>query len=216
MQLILARHGNTFNPGDKICWVGSRNDLPLVEQGIVQAERVGNVLRDIPLSAIYHASLKRTRHFAEIVAEFTGTKAPLLADDRLLEIDYGQWSGLTDAEIAEKYGEKCLKDWVDRSVWPQNCGWSGSEELVTTEVEKFVFDVIASQPADANVLVVTSNGKLRYFLKLIKNEFEQRVQEHTFKVATGRICLLSFQDNHFRLELWNEPAESLPGRLVKV
>ena len=41
MKLILARHGNTFGPQDKVTWVGSTNDLPLVEEGLAQAQRFG-------------------------------------------------------------------------------------------------------------------------------------------------------------------------------
>ncbi len=29
MLLLLARHGNTFNKGDKVVWVGAQTDLPL-------------------------------------------------------------------------------------------------------------------------------------------------------------------------------------------
>lgn len=214
MQLILARHGNTFNQGDRICWVGSRNDLPLVEHGIVQAKQVGAALKDISLSAVYYAPLKRTQHFAELAAAVCNTGAPLVMDERLLEIDYGQWSGLSDAEIAEKYGEQCLRDWVDKSIWPYDCGWSGNEKTVTAEIESFVADLLENQPADANVLIVSSNGKLRYFLKLVKDEFEKRVNERTFKVATGRVCLLSWQDKGFRLRLWNEQPQALASCLV--
>ena len=44
-KILLARHGNTFGPGDRIVWVGAQEDLPLVEKGEEQARALGNALR---------------------------------------------------------------------------------------------------------------------------------------------------------------------------
>lgn len=208
MNLILSRHGNTFRPDDKVVWVGGQNDLPLVDSGIAQAERVAAVMKNIAVAAIYFAPLKRTRQFAQIVSA-TAHGAALSEDKRLTELDYGKWCGMSDAEIADTFGDNCLKDWVNSSVWPAQCGWSSSEAAVRKEVEQFVEDVREKHPSDANVLVVSSNGRLRYFLSLIEGEFEKRVREHTFKVATGRVCLLTSNEQQFSLLLWNEQPEAL-------
>ncbi len=213
MKLILARHGNTFAATDKVCWVGSQNDLPLVDSGVAQATRAAQALKDIPLAAIYFAPLLRTKSFAEIIAEAATQKPPVIEDRRLTELDYGQWSGLSDDEIKAKFGEKTLSDWVDSSIWPENCGWSSNQSTVVGEIEAFVKELKERYSNDANVLVVSSNGRLRYFLKLVKSEFEKRVQEHSFKVATGRVCLLDIGDGSSSLQLWNEQPESLQGYL---
>jgi probable phosphoglycerate mutase len=57
--------------------------------------------------------------------------------------------------------------------------------------------------------MVSSNGRLRYFLKLIDSEFERRVAESNFKVATGRVCLIDITNGAAKLELWNEQPEML-------
>ena len=48
MLLLLARHGNTFNKGDKIVWVGARTDLPLTAKGREQALALGQALAPSP------------------------------------------------------------------------------------------------------------------------------------------------------------------------
>ncbi len=209
MRLILARHGNTFNPGDKITWVGSSNDLPLVERGIEQAESVGDALKGTHLAAAYCAPLLRTKEFAEIAVKRSGNNIACIVDTCLTELDYGEWSGLSDAEITDKFGEQCLKDWMNSSVWPKQCGWTSDQDTVRKQVEQFVSEIIKKYPDDSNVLVVSSNGRLRYFLHLVAGEFDKRVTDKTFKVATGRVCVLETDGKIFELKLWDEKPELL-------
>ena len=51
MDILFARHGNTFGPGDKVVWVGRETDLPLVEKGLAQAEAAGQALVRAGLAA---------------------------------------------------------------------------------------------------------------------------------------------------------------------
>ena len=44
MKVVLARHGNTFGPGDTPVWVGAREDYPLVEKGREQSTAIGTYL----------------------------------------------------------------------------------------------------------------------------------------------------------------------------
>lgn len=206
MQLILARHGNTFGPGDKVTWVGSANDLPLVKSGLEQAERAAAALSRTELAAIYCAPLLRTKKFAEIVAaqQVANQIIPII-DNRLTELDYGDWSGLSDDEIAEKFGDS-LQNWMNSSTWPSNCHWASSEAEVTAEIKSLVSELEAKH-GDEAVLLVSSNGRLRYFLKLIAGEFERRVANKQFKMGTGRVSLLNGHGQLYNLLSWNdEPA----------
>jgi len=206
MKLILARHGNTFGPQDKVTWVGSSNDLPLVAEGLAQAERFGEALKknEREIAAIYCAPLLRTKRFAEIIASKLRAVMPFIVDERLTELDYGQWSGRSDAEIEEMFGNECLTDWIERSVWPENCGWGRSAKFIEGQVRSFVEELLAKYPEDSTVVAVSSNGRLRYFLKLIGFEFERRVNEKAFKVATGRMCVINFEHGKSSVSAWNE------------
>lgn len=209
MKLILARHGNTFGPGDKVFWVGSRSDLPLVEEGVRQAERLREALAGVQLSGVFCGPLQRTKLFAEIASSDATVSQTVMEDPRLVELDYGIWDGLSDAEIKERYGEQSLKGWVQSSIWPTDAEWPSSEKIVCDEVESFVNELRETYPIDATILVVSSNGRLRYFLKLVNGEFEKRVADGSFKVATGRVGLLSIEPNGMSVELWNEKPDAL-------
>lgn len=210
MRLILARHGNTFSKGDKVFWVGAKNDLPLVAEGCAQAKRLANVLSEkMGVVAAYYAPLARTRQFTEIAVEKISPQPRLLVERRLIELDYGSWSGLTDEEVKGMFGAECLSAWNDRSIWPQDCGWSQSPEIIEEQINDWLAEIKHTYPADSTILAVTSNGRLRYFLKLVQGEFERRVAEKTFKVGTGKICLLQVAPDAISVQLWNADPESL-------
>jgi probable phosphoglycerate mutase len=214
MRIILSRHGNTFGPSDKVVWVGKRNDLPLTTEGLMQAEQLGRALKSIKLEAAYFAPLQRTKKFAETVLHTAQQSPPMIEDARLTELDYGDWSGLSDQEIAEKFGSDCLKNWGNQAIWPTDCGWTSTEEQVTQEVQSFVQDARTKHQSSSNILVVSSNGRLRYFLKLIPGEFEKRVAQKTLKVGTGKSGVIVFNEDRARLPLWNEAPEALSAMLL--
>lgn len=189
MRIILARHGNTFGPEDKVVWAGLKEDYLLVEKGIEQAKEVASYIKDnnIELSAIYSASLKRTKYFAKTVKEEIDFKNDFHIDHRLDELDYGEWGGLSTDEIIEKSGKKEIAEWNEKSIWPKSANWPKTEAGVEKEVKEFFKNLlIIHNPEDA-VLIVSSNGRLRYFLKLVNDEFEKRIKSQTFKMKTGNI-----------------------------
>ena len=97
--ILLARHGETdWNRESR--WQGWA-DPPLNETGRDQARRLAEQLRHIPFDAVYTSDLRRAHETAEIVAAPHGV--PVVADPGLREIDVGSWSGLTRAEIEERF-----------------------------------------------------------------------------------------------------------------
>jgi len=97
--ILLARHGETdWNRDGR--WQGWA-DPPLNETGREQARALAQELRATPFDAAYASDLRRASETAEIVAAPHGV--PVMLDPDLREIDIGSWSGLTRAEIAERF-----------------------------------------------------------------------------------------------------------------
>ena len=97
--ILLARHGETdWNREGR--WQGWA-DPPLNETGREQARQLAEQLRATPFDAVYSSDLRRAHETAVIVAEPHGV--PVAADPGLREIDVGSWSGLTRAEIDERF-----------------------------------------------------------------------------------------------------------------
>jgi len=99
--IFLVRHGETE-------WNRTRryqgwSDSPLTDQGRAQAKAIGRLLSKLPeigSADLVASPIGRARHTAEIIRECLGRSEPLRFDDRLRELSFGTWDGLTRAEIA--------------------------------------------------------------------------------------------------------------------
>ncbi len=201
--LFLARHGNTFAPGQKVVWVGANNDLPLVESGLSQAHRLSDALKNTSLSPdmIYSANLKRALTYAQIICDDLQLSKTIHIDNRLNEIDYGCWNGLSESEIKEQFDGRELEEWNREGTWPKS--FPESESNVTWQVQQFVQDVVVNRPDNLNTLAVTSNGRLKYFLKLMPDLYTAFMREAKWKVATGQISILAYKNSAWKMICWN-------------
>ncbi|MBM4397717.1 MAG: histidine phosphatase family protein [Deltaproteobacteria bacterium] len=87
----LVRHGETdWNRENRF---QGRRDVPLNDAGRAQAVKVAAALADRPLAAVRSSALSRARETAERIAEGRGIE--VVVDDRLAEMDFGDWEGLT-------------------------------------------------------------------------------------------------------------------------
>lgn len=211
MEIILARHGNTFDTHQPIVWVGSQNDLPLVKAGQEQAKKLGSTLfkMKMDLAAVYTGPLIRMKSYAEIVLQEANIAVKPIIDLRLNEIDYGKWSGLTNVEVCEQFGEQALKNWEQKSQWPSNSGWGESKQALIERIKNFTQDLLQHHTSHDRILIVGSNGCLRYFLDLIPGKLETHSENQTVKIATGNISKLHYEDNVWQLDFWNMPPNHL-------
>lgn len=213
-RLLLARHGNTFAPGDTPVMVGARSDLPLVERGVGQARLLGEALRTAGIDPrrVYAGPLRRTADFARLALEAARLQRPVMIDEQLREIDYGPWEGKSDAELEAAGAGAALAAWRDRSVWPAEAGWRPEEATLEARVRAFAEEAVAGLPAEDDVLVVSSNGVLRYFLKLVPGAFEAAVAEGTAKLGTGRLSALTHREGDgWSLVFWNRDPQAIVG-----
>ncbi len=90
--LYLCRHGDT--EWSTVRRLAGRTDLPLTAQGEANARQLGTRLHDVIFDRALMSPLLRARRTAEL-AGF----AKAHVDDRLREMDFGRYEGLTIADI---------------------------------------------------------------------------------------------------------------------
>ncbi|NPA32076.1 MAG: histidine phosphatase family protein [Aquificae bacterium] len=109
LKLFVIRHAESeWNP------VGRYQGLldpDLSERGVKQAELLAKALKGEGISALFSSPLTRTLKTAKIIGKELGLEP--VVDERLREIDHGEWSGLLVDEVKERFPEdfeKWLKE----------------------------------------------------------------------------------------------------------
>lgn len=200
-RLIIARHGNTFGPGDTPTRVGRRTDLPLVASGEAQARRIGDYLRQRQLvpDAVFAAPLKRSYDTARLAVEALGGDLPITIDERFNEIDYGPDENQPESAVVARIGAPALRDWDERAAVPS--GWQADPQTIIQNWLAFG-DICRQSFSDRTVLVVTSNGIAR-FAPHLTGDFEGFRRRNGIKIATGALCFLRLQGSQWVVEQWN-------------
>ncbi|MFO7629513.1 MAG: histidine phosphatase family protein [Prochlorococcaceae cyanobacterium] len=106
-RLLLVRHGETdWNRQGRF---QGQIDIPLNDNGRLQAEAAARFLADVEIHRAYTSSMARPRQTAEAILE--GRRAiPLVSQQGLVEIGHGLWEGCLESEIAATWPE-LLADW---------------------------------------------------------------------------------------------------------
>jgi broad specificity phosphatase PhoE len=103
-RLWLVRHGNTeWNSQRRMC---GHSDIALSPLGLRQASWVAGRLRREKITAIYSSDLSRARQTAEIIAQRCALTQPIQLSPAWREMSFGDWEGLTYAQIAQDYAQQ--------------------------------------------------------------------------------------------------------------
>ncbi len=147
-KLCLVRHGQTdWNLEGRY---QGQSDTPLNENGRIQARLLAKKLGGFSFAAIYASDLERTRETAAIIGGALGL--PVTLDQRLREINQGQWEGQLVEHIRERYAEL----WRQRSLDPASLRPPGGETVAEVAARVYaVLDDVARRHPNASVVIVS-------------------------------------------------------------
>ncbi len=93
--LILVRHGRTAETGLKLS--GRTPGIPLSREGREEARALAEALSGVPLAGIVTSPMQRCQETIEPLMNLRGAGTPprpvAQVDERLIEVDYGTWTG---------------------------------------------------------------------------------------------------------------------------
>jgi broad specificity phosphatase PhoE len=151
-RLLLARHGETDWNAERR-WQGHA-DPPLNELGRSQARALGAALAGRGVTAVYSSDLARAAETARIVAD--ALALPVELRDSLREVDVGEWSGLTTAEIEERFPGAVERRRAGGNGWEHGEDYDAMGERIGAALAA----IAAAHPGET-VLVVTHGGPIR-------------------------------------------------------
>ncbi len=155
-RFILVRHGETL-ANREFRYIGARDDA-LTEQGQAQAEKLAEALSEFPLAAIYSSPRQRAYHTALPIAARHGLTVQVVDD--LCECDFGNWEGLSRAEVLAQDAEHLLAWERDTSLAPPG---GESLEAMHRRVSSLVEKLAQAHP-DQTVVLVSHVGPIKAVL----------------------------------------------------
>ena len=197
-HLLIVRHGNTFRPGETPLRVGCRTDLPLVEED--RGLNAGRILKErgyIP-HRIIAAPLQRTVGTARLILRAMNLDLPVETTPIFSEIDYGEDEGKPESDVVARLGKEAIERWDKEAIVP--AGWQADPELLA----KTWRDFAAAVKEDETVLVVSSNGVIRFAPAILPpDDYEQFVKTHSLKVTTGGVSVFCYENGFWSVAEWN-------------
>jgi 2,3-bisphosphoglycerate-dependent phosphoglycerate mutase len=219
-KLILMRHGKSIWNKENLFtgWV----DVPLSEEGIQEALKGGEKIKDIPIDIIFTSTLIRAQHTAVLAmlkhysgkiptfihegkdklskwGEIYSAKAlegivPVYSSWHLNERMYGKLQGLNKDDTRKKYGEEKVKIWR-RSF---DCPPPGGESLEMTAKRTIPYFKKAVMPhlkKGRNVFISAHGNSLRSIVMFLDSLTEEEVV--SLEIPTGIPILYSFKNSKF-------------------
>jgi len=153
-KLYLIRHGLTeWNIHNR--FQGS-SDIPLCSEGIRQAQKLAERLKNIKFSSIYASDLSRAYETAKIIAQFHNIQVKKIPE--LREISFGEWEGLTKDEILQlkTYDFLAWKSSPHKVEFPGD----GSLKKVQQRIEAGLKEIIENNMGE-DIVLVSHGGSLK-------------------------------------------------------
>jgi probable phosphoglycerate mutase len=185
---LLARHGETA--WTVTAQLTGRTDLPLTAAGQRNAYRLGERLTELTFAKVFTSPLLR----AVQTCELAGFDAISEIDPDLVEWDYGDYEGLTTAEIRESRPDwQLFRDGCPRGESPQN---------VAARADRVVSRVRAVR---GDVLLFSSG----HFIRALAARWigiQPAVSARSFMLSTASLSALGYEHDFSRpvIRLWND------------
>jgi len=151
LKVLFIRHGETnWNIEGR---AQGFSDVELSKRGQEQGEAIVRALKDEPITAVYSSPLRRALNIARRIA--SDHDLAVKVDERLKEINHGEFEGLRFKALHEKYPD-FLKAWRQS---PSNLKMPGGESLSELQARawSFVEDIIAELDDSDYAVVISHN-----------------------------------------------------------
>jgi broad specificity phosphatase PhoE len=186
MEIVLARHGETEWSRDRRHT--GRTDIPLTDNGRRQAGVLGGALADRNFARVLSSPLSRALDTCREAG--LGEQAELSGD--LCEWDYGEYEGITTAEIRTR-----RPGW---NLWRDGCPGGETAAEVGRRVDR-VIESLAGLEGDAAVF---AHG---HVLRVLTARWLGLGPEAgaLFKLDTGTLSMLGYERETRAITRWNVP-----------
>lgn len=197
-NIYYVRHGRTDNNDNGIV-NGWDDDIDLNEFGVEETKQLAKQISvsGIKFDVIVTSPMTRTKHTTEIIKNYLWYEVEVVEDEAFREQSYGEFRGMTHAEIKAKYG--CKNDRELTKVYRNN-----SEE----NLEKFEQRVVegyknVEEKFDwKNVLIISHGWVFRCINKYVNNLEDEVAYYGVSGVKNSKLYKLPSYKKSNNLDKW--------------
>ncbi len=178
-QLYLVRHGQSQANVEQIMSGSIAFDCPLTEQGLKQAEALGQKLQDVPFHYVVTSRLQRAKHTAEAILWYNRFRPEIRVENAAFdERAMGITEGRMRADVRIEYG-------LAYTAWDQqvHAGPPGGETVfqLNRRVVPFFKEHIEPLLESNNVLLVSHCQVMRAIVGHIEGIPLEKQKDLSFK-----------------------------------
>jgi 2,3-bisphosphoglycerate-dependent phosphoglycerate mutase len=183
--LALVRHGmSEYNKQG--LWTGW-DDPVLTPEGIEQAKKAGEALKDIQFDFAFTSILTRAKQTLEEIKKVTGQQNLFTTEDKALnERNYGDYTRKNKWQVKEQIGEdeftKLRRSWD----YPIPNGES-LKQVYERETPYFEHEILPKVKGGKNVIIVSSGNALRCIAKYLERIEDDKIA--AFEIGVGEVLL---------------------------
>ena len=186
-KIVVVRHGETeWSVAGKHT---GRTDLPLTEAGRERAATLRAFFEGRSFAAVMSSPLRRALETCTLA----GFGDRVVVDDDLREWDYGEYEGLTSAEIRQSN-----PDW---SLWRDGCPGGESPAQMGARTDR-ALDALRAAAEDGGDAIAFAHG---HVLRVLSSRWIAMEPAFGARIAlsTGAVSELGYEHDRTVLTLWN-------------
>lgn len=208
MIIYLVRHAEST--GNISPSFNGREDVPLSENGMRQAELLGTFFKDKKLNKIYTSMLGRTIQTADCA--LPGLKDTFINKENLNEINGGDWEGRDYEDIFKLWGDEFQK-WreLPHLAQPPN-----GENLydVQKRAVKALNDIVLENPSDSSIAIFSHGAVIKTLIAYIRNLPLEEVKDIAW-YENSSVTEIIYEDGKYNLGFYDNH-DHLPDHIKTV
>lgn len=200
MLIYIIRHGET--DGNKAGILQGCLDIPLNQKGKDLAKVTGEGLRGVCFDVLFTSPLSRAKETGEIILKETESRAKIIVDERIKELNFGEWEGeniLNSKIMSVKEFRKINDDPFNFKSGEK--GESMQELLARTR--SFFRELLANEEYQDKTVLIATHGVA--YRALLQEAYENKNDFWHGKVPDNcSVSILKYEDG--KLEILSHDA----------
>ncbi len=174
-RYFFLRHGQNIHQTEKknvvYCWPDDTPPCSLIKEGIEEAEKAGEMLKDRQIDYIFSSDILRCRETAKIAVGVMGFDPnKIIYDVRLRDLNWGDFGGKTKEEYWNFYNNDRMKAF--ETPTPNGESWNQLRQRMID-----VFNEIENNHQNKNILIVSHGDGLWLLERYIKGTDDKTLVE---------------------------------------